>query len=374
MIRIEHLSRSFGRKEALKDISLEIRKGEIFTLIGPSGSGKSTLIRLMDLLDSPSTGKIFFNGIDTSGPEKDRLAIRRRMSMVFQKPAVLNTSVAENVAFGLTFRGVPAKEAQEKVKSALHLVGLADLYERKAVTLSGGEMQRVALARAMVTEPEVLLLDEPTANLDPVSSEMIEDLIISINKRFGTTIVLSTHDMLQGQRLADRIGVIMDGLLAQVGGAAEIFYQPKGRQIARFVGIDAIAGGQVIENKGGHALIRIGGTCFEALTPILEGKKVSLCIRPEDVTLTPSDSVSEKTSMRNRIVGRITKMVPSGPFVRVTVDCGFPLIALITRRSCTDLGLSAGARVIAGVKATAIHVIPEEDASSAEGMWKPGAS
>lgn len=362
MIRTEHLTRVFSTKEVLHDITLEIRKGEIFTLIGPSGSGKSTLIRLIDLLDLPTSGKIFFDGRDTTGSEKDRLAIRRRMSMVFQKPAVLNTSVAENVAFGLKFRGVPAKEAEEKVKFALNLVGLSDLYERKAVTLSGGEMQRVALARAMVTEPEVLLLDEPTANLDPVSSEMIEDLIVRINKRFGTTIVLSTHDMLQGQRLADRIGVIMDGRLAQVGSSAEIFYQPKGRQIARFVGIDTINGGQVIENTAGHALIRVGEICFEALTPILEGKRVSLCIRPEDVTLTPSDSVSEKTSMRNRIIGRITKMVPSGPFVRITVDCGFPLIALITRRSCTDLGLSAGSRVIAGVKATAIHVIPEEAA------------
>jgi len=367
MIRIEKLTRAFGAKEALRDVTLEIRRGEIFTLIGPSGSGKSTLIRLIDLLDSPSSGKIFFDGADTAGPEKDRLAIRRRMSMVFQKPAVLNTSVAENVAFGLKFRGVPATEAEKKVKFALHLVGLSDLYSRRAITLSGGEMQRVALARAMVTEPEVLLLDEPTANLDPVSSEMIEDLIVRINKRFGTTIVMSTHDMLQGQRLADRIGVIMDGLLAQVGSSSEIFYQPKGRQIARFVGIDAITGGQVIENTGGHALIRVGETCFEALTDIPGGKWVSLCIRPEDVTLIPSDSVSEKTSMRNRIVGRIKKIVPSGPFVRVTVDCGFPLIALITRRSCTDLGLSPGSLVIAGVKATAIHVLQEDGDRNAAG-------
>lgn len=360
MIRIERLTKAVGQQEILTGISLAIRKGEIFTLIGPSGSGKTTLIRLIDLLDSPSSGEIFFDGAASAGSEQDRLAIRRRMSMVFQKPAVLNTTVAENVAFGLKFRGVTAKDAEEKVKTALTLVGLTDLYSRKAVTLSGGEMQRVALARAMVTEPEVLLLDEPTANLDPVSSEMIEDLIVRINKRFGTTIILSTHDMLQGQRLADRIGVIMDGSLVQVGSSLEIFYQPKGRQIARFVGIDAIPGGRVIENRDGHALIRVGETCFEALTPIREGRRVSLCIRPEDVTLTPSNSLSEKTSMRNRIVGRIAKVVPSGPFVRVIVDCGFIVTALITRRSCTDLGLSAGSLVVTGVKATAIHVIADE--------------
>jgi tungstate transport system ATP-binding protein len=361
MIRIEGLTRAFGAKCALRNVTLEIHNGEIFTLIGPSGSGKSTLIRLIDLLDIPTSGIIFFDGTDTAGSEKDRLAIRRRMSMVFQKPAVLNTTVAENVAFGLKFRGVPVKEAEEKVKFALNLVGLADLYGRKAVTLSGGEMQRVALARAMVTDPEVLLLDEPTANLDPVSSEMIEDLIVSINKRFGTTIIISTHDMLQGQRLADRIGVIMDGRLVQVGSSTEIFYKPRGRQIARFVGIDAIKGGRVVENTGGHALIRVKEICFEALTAIPEGRNVLLCIRPEDVSLTPSDSLSQKSSMRNRLIGRITKIVPSGPFVRVSVDCGFILTALITRRSCTDLGLSVGTMVVAGVKATAIHVLDDND-------------
>jgi len=222
-------------------------------------------------------------------------------------------------------------------------------------------MQRVAIARAMVTEPEVLMLDEPTANLDPVSADLIEDLVVRINKKFGTTIVLSTHDMIQGQRLADRIGVIMDGRLVQVGSSGDIFYQPKGKEIARFVGIEAITGGRVIENDGGHALIRIGETCFEALTDLKEGQRVALFIRPEEVSLTPSDDSPVKSSVRNRLIGRITKMVPSGPFVRVSVNCGFILSALITRRSCTELGLIVGTPVIAGVKATAIHVIRDDE-------------
>ena len=221
-------------------------------------------------------------------------------------------------------------------------------------------MQRVALARAIVTEPEVLLLDEPTANLDPVSSELIEDLILRINKKFNTTIVIATHDMIQGQRLADRIGVIMDGSLVQTGAAGEIFYQPKGKAIARFVGIDAIIGGMVVENSGGHATIRIGDNCFEALTDIPKGKRVALYIRPEEVTLTPRNGLPPKSSVRNQLYGRISKMVPSGPFVRVSVDCGIPLTALITRRSCSELGLDVGTEVVAGVKATAIHVLPDE--------------
>jgi tungstate transport system ATP-binding protein len=359
MIRIEHLTRTFGTRDAISDITLEIRRGEIFTFIGPSGSGKTTLIRLIDLIDTPTNGRIFFDGLDTATSEAGRLAIRRRMGLVFQKPAVLNTTVARNIAFGLEFRGVPDAEIQKRVKTALGLVGLPEFSTRRATTLSGGEMQRVALARALVTEPEVLLLDEPMANLDPVSSDMIEALIVRINKKSGTTIIMSTHDMIQGQRLADRIGVIMNGRLVQAGSADEVFYQPGGKEIARFVGIDPITGGRVIENRLGHALIRVGDTCFEALTDLGEGQRAALYIRPEEVTITPADTLPVKSSMRNQLAGRIAKMVPSGPFVRVSVDCGFILIALITRRSCTELQLTVGTSVIAGVKATAIHVLAD---------------
>jgi len=359
MIRIDRLTKQFGGREIVHTLSLEIRRGEIFTFIGPSGSGKTTLIRLIDLLDLPTSGTISFDGRDTAGSEAERLSIRRRMGMVFQKPAVLNTSVAKNVAFGLKFRGLDNGSIPQKVSSALDLVGLHGFEERKAVTLSGGEMQRVALARAMVTEPEVLLLDEPTANLDPVTSELIEDLIIRIKKEFGTTIVMSTHDMIQGQRLADRMGVIMEGNLVQTGTSGEIFYQPRGRDIARFVGIEPITGGIVVENKGGHALIRFRDVCFEVLTDFSKGKRVAVCIRPEEVTLSPAGAAQVKSSVRNQIQGTITKIVPHGPFVRVSVDCGFVLTALITRRSCSELELAVGSRVVAGIKATAIHLLPD---------------
>jgi tungstate transport system ATP-binding protein len=254
---------------------------------------------------------------------------------------------------------VPDDEMQKRVGAALGLVGLADFASRRAVTLSGGEMQRVALARAIVTEPEVLLLDEPTANLDPVSSDLIEDLIRRINRTFKTTIIMSTHDMLQGQRLADRIGVVMSGKLVQVGTAEEIFYQPAGREIAHFVGIDAITGGVVTENTGGHALIQVKDLFFEALTGLPAGQRVVLFIRPEEVTVSPAGS-SARTSVRNQLTGRIMKMVPSGPFIRMSIDCGIPITALITRRSCTELGLGTGTMVVAGVKATAVHVLPNE--------------
>lgn len=339
---------------------MEIQRGEIFTVIGPSGSGKTTLLRLIDLLDLPTTGTVIFDGIDTAASNEGvRLSIRRRMAMVFQKPAVLNTTVAANVAFGLRFRGVEKSQIDVRVHEALDIVGLLNHADRKAVTLSGGEMQRVAIARALVTRPEVLLLDEPTANLDPVNSELIENLILHVHRQFHTTIILSTHDMIQGQRLADRIGVIMDGRIVQVGTTNDIFYQPAGKNIARFVGIDTMLKGIVNSNEDGHAKVSVGNIVFEVITPCRPGTQVALFIRPEEVTIALKDGDLPKTSVRNQLTGTITKMVPFGPFVRTTIDFGLHLTALVTRRSADELSLAVGMSVIAGVKATAIHVIPD---------------
>ena len=359
IIECSGIARTAGGKTILDDITLEIRNGEIFTLIGPSGSGKTTLLRLFDLLDMPSKGRLVFDGTDTDAPEPVRRAIRRRMSMVFQKPVVLNTTVLENVAFGLMVRGNGVHEAGAKVREVLELVGLPGFAGRRATTLSGGEMQRVALARAMVTEPEVLILDEPTANLDPVSAEAIEDLIVRINRDMHTTIILSTHDMIQGQRLADRMGVIIGGRLAQTGTINEIFYQPKTRSIARFVGVDTVLQGVVEENDRGLAKVVVGDIIFEALTSALPGHRVSLFIRPEEIVLTKPATVPSPTSARNQITGTITKMVPVGPFIRVILGDSGPITALITRKSCTEMGFAVGMQVVAGIKATAIYVLPD---------------
>lgn len=361
MIECTGLSCTAGGRTILEGIDLQVRKGEIFTLIGPSGSGKTTLLRLIDLLDRPSGGRLAIDGTDTNAAEPVRLMLRRRMGMVFQKPVVLNTTVRENVAFGLKFRGQYSRDSAAAIDEKLALVGLPDFAGRKAVTLSGGEMQRVALARAMITDPEILILDEPTANLDPVSSEAIENLIVRINKEMHTTILLSTHDMVQGQRLADRIGVILGGRIAQTGTIAEIFYQPKTRSLARFVGADTIIRGVVRSNDQGLARIDVSGIPFEALTPAIPGKNVLLIIRPEEVSLTLPDGQTAPSSVRNRIGGTIAKIVPFGPFVRVHITDPVPVTALVTRRSCMEMGFAPGTPVVVGIKATAIHVVPVTD-------------
>jgi tungstate transport system ATP-binding protein len=361
MIRISGVSRKFGEREVVSGIDLAIRRGEIFALIGPSGSGKTTLLRLIDLLDFPTAGTMTFDGMRTDGPEHERRAIRRRMAMVFQKPGVLNATVEQNIAFGLQFRGMQKDRVHERVTSSLEMVGLSGLSQRRALTLSGGEMQRVAIARAIVTGPEVLLLDEPTANLDPLSTGIIENLIVRVNREQKTTVILATHDMGQGQRLASRIGVMMDGQLVQAGGIYDIFYHPVSRPIATFVGIDPVSDGIVESNENNLAIIAIHGVDVQAVTALKKGERVALCIRPEEVTLSLPDACPPASSARNCLAGTITRLLPYGPFTRVHVDCGIPVTALVTRRSSEELGLVMGMRVSATIKATAIHVIPDPE-------------
>jgi tungstate transport system ATP-binding protein len=223
-----------GGAEILKDVSLEADRGEILAIIGPTGSGKTTLIRILNLLDPPNAGRVFFDGIDVTEDEKKRFIARRRMSLVFQKPAMFSVSVEKNVSYGLRIRGISSHAIRDRVRSALRDVGLSGYEKRRAFSLSGGEAQRVALARALVTEPELLLLDEATANLDPRTAETIEDLIRRAGED-GLSVVMATHDLNQARRLANRVGVLVGGELVQVGSPEEIFERPRSEDVARFV-------------------------------------------------------------------------------------------------------------------------------------------
>lgn len=356
MIRFEDVFMNFGEKEVLKEVSFTINRGEIFTFIGPSGSGKTTVLRLIDMLERPTTGGIFIEGTDVSSiRDRDRITVRRKMSMVFQKPSPLRGTVFDNVAVGLRFRHIAEEEIRARVPEALDLVGLGEYQERKATTLSGGEMQRVAIARAIATKPDILLLDEPTANLDPVSTEKIESLVSALQKRFGITVVLSTHDMVQGQRLADRMAVMIDGRIGQIGTSKEIFYQPMNRAVAHMVGVENILEGTVAQNELGLASIDINGMSIIATTPFLPGTPVTVYMRPEDITFHVKDGAG--SSARNELLGTIRKILPIGPMVRMKVDAGIPLVAVITQRSYEELGLGPGVTTGLAFKASAIHVV-----------------
>jgi len=351
-----NLAKRYGEKEVLREISFSIPDGEIFGLIGPSGSGKSTLLRLLDLIEMPTEGTLSIFGEDALSPGA-RFRLRRRMAMLSQKPIIFNQTVHENIALGMKYRGEGEAAIGRRVKEALREIGLAGYARRSARTLSGGEAQRVALARAIVTDPEVLFLDEPTANLDPPSAEKIEEIILRLNRETGLTIFVSTHDMLQGQRLAGRIGVMMEGRLPQIGTTVEIFHRPATKKIGRFVQVDNIYPGRVTGSQAGEASVDVSGVVFRAVSPVQPGKGVDILFRAEDVTLGIVEA--PLTSARNVYPGKIKRLIPSGPFVHVVIDCGIDITALVTLRSAEDLALAIGKDAWVSVKATAIHVLPE---------------
>ncbi|MFC2047952.1 ABC transporter ATP-binding protein [Chloroflexota bacterium] len=357
LIETRDLFQRYGERNTLKNINLRVDRGEVFALIGPTGAGKTTLLRLMDLIDVPTGGKIYFDGVDMTTSARVRLETRRRMAFVLQKPIVFNMSVYDNIACGLKWRGVEKGNIREKVSSILEMVGLDAYKSRNARTLSGGEVQRVAIARAIAIEPEVLLLDEPNANLDPVSASKIEGLITSIIQQNDTTIIMATHDMSQGQRLADRIGVLVDGEIIQTGTSRDVFTSPRNREVADFVGVENIMDGVIVSNEDKVVTIDIGGRLIEAISEYAIGEKVSACVRPEDVTLALSKPSS---SARNSFVGEVARVVSMGSLTRVELNCGFPLVCLVTKRSADELDLKKRKQVNATFKATGVHVIKRE--------------
>jgi tungstate transport system ATP-binding protein len=357
IIEVVDLSHSYGEREVLKVLNLGIGKGEVFALIGPTGAGKTTLLRIVDLLEVPGTGEIYFDGKCVPRSGKQRLEIRRRMSFIHQKPQVFNLSVYDNVACGLRWRGEGKNKIAAKVDYILEMVGLKGYENRNARTLSGGEVQRVALARSLVIEPEILLLDEPTANLDPVSTAKIEQLISYVARQRNTTMIMATHDMSQGQQLADRIGVLLDGRLAQTGNATDIFRSPQNEQVAHFVGMENIMKGVISASNEGIVVVDIGDDSIQAVSSYPIGTEVYACIRPEDITLALS---STQSSARNSFQAEVTRVTTIGPLSRVEIDCGFRLVALVTKISAEELNLQEGREVYATFKATGVHIMEKE--------------
>jgi tungstate transport system ATP-binding protein len=348
------LRHEYDGRPVLKDVNLKINSGEVFALIGPTGAGKTTLLRLLDLLEKPTSGSVCFAGFEVTRSHRQRTETRRRMSFVQQRPIVFSMSVYDNVACGLRWRRQEHKAIRRKVDNALELVNLAEYRERNAKNLSGGETQRVAIARALVTEPEMLYLDEPTANLDPVSTAKVEEVLAHVIQERKTTIVMATHNMSQGQRLADRIGVLISGEILQIGNPNEIFCLPTNMEVAEFVGVENILKGVIVDKDDNLVTIQVNGGNIQAISDYGIGDTVYALIRPEDITFTLAKG---RTSARNVFKGEITKIASVGPLVRIEVDCGFPLLGVMTKRSAEELGFSIGRKIHASSKATAVHVI-----------------
>jgi tungstate transport system ATP-binding protein len=230
---LEQVTKMYDGRSVLRVGRLEVRRGEILAVVGPSGAGKSTLLRLLNFLEPPTSGSIRFLDARFGPGGGVPLALRRRVTMVFQRPILLNRSVWANVHYGLRLRR--RREASDQVRATLEQVGLAGLTRQRARTLSGGEAQRVAVARAMVLQPDVLLLDEPTANLDPYNVGLIEDIVRTLNRERGTTLVMVTHNVFQARRMAHRVALLLDGQIAETGDVDAFFESPRDPRTAAFV-------------------------------------------------------------------------------------------------------------------------------------------
>ncbi len=343
-----------GEAEILRGDHLDVLAGEVLAVLGPNGAGKSTLLQVLGLLERPAQGDVRFEGTPARGRE---LALRRRMAAVFQESLLLNRSVEANAGLGLALRGTPQAERRERVRRWLARFGIEALAKRSARSLSGGEAQRVALVRAFVLEPEVLLLDEPFSSLDQPTREALLDELASVLQETGVTTVFVTHDRDEAARIADRIAVLAGGRLLQLGPTAEVFSSPVDETVAAYVGVDTVVPARVLERAQGVVVLEVGRARVEASVNGFLAAEALVCLRPEDVVL--SLSVHDvPSSARNRLRGEVTRIITSGGEVRVEVDCGFRLVASITRRSLEEMALRAGTPVIASFKATAVHLIP----------------
>lgn len=227
------VTKQYGARCVLSIDQLTVHRGEVLALVGPSGVGKSTLLRLLNFLEPPTSGVISFLGTQCTPTLAVPLEIRRRVTTVFQRPVLLKQGVAANVGYGLRLRG--QRDQSDAIHAALDEVGLAALNKQQARTLSGGEAQRVALARAMILRPDALLLDEPTANLDPYNVGLIEQIVGRLNRDHGATIVLVTHNVFQARRLAHRVALILEGRIVEIADTQTFFETPRDPRTLAFV-------------------------------------------------------------------------------------------------------------------------------------------
>ncbi len=329
----------------------------VSALFGPSGCGKTTILRCIAGLERPEWGRVRWG--DDVWSDSDRCVHvqpqRRRVGFLFQDYALFpHLNVAQNIAFGLP-RNAETRKAVGEIVERFRLAGLDG---RRPRELSGGQQQRVALARAVIRSPRLLLLDEPLSALDATTRQQVRGELRRMLVEGGMPTLLVTHDPIEAITLADRVLVMHEGGILQQGSTEEVFSRPANLDVAGIVGVETVQTGEVISVEKGTAGVRVGEAVLHAVIREAVGKRVDVCIRAEDVTLFRGDV--GHTSAQNILNGPITSLLAEGPLVRVMIDCGFPLTALISKRAREDLQLREGEPVTALVKAAAIHVIPRE--------------
>lgn len=355
LIEIQNLAVHRGGVKVLDIPYFSVGRSEYTSLIGPNGAGKSTLLLALMGLIKRSSGTISYQGKAISSAA-EHLEFRRRTAMVMQEPLLFNTTVYENVASGLRFRHYALSEIHAKVMASLEHFNLLEMRKRSARKLSGGEARRVSLARAFAVEPELILFDEPFANLDLPTRQSLSYDMDRVMRERGISAILVTHDQSEALRWSKRIVVMDRGGIVQEGPPIEVINNPSNRFVADFVGMETILEGVVRSNDGEQLAILIAGSEINAIGDFDPTEKVYCCICPEDVTVGSTEP--DRTSARNIFPMRVTEIVPIGPYLKLKLCGSFTVSAYVTLESYAALALERGKEVYASFKATSVHLLP----------------
>jgi molybdate transport system ATP-binding protein len=349
-----------GRFIAAAQLTLALDPPRVLILFGPSGSGKTTLLRCLAGLEWPEEGRIQFGSTTwVDAASNIRLSPQaRRIGYMPQDYALFPThTVTGNIEYGLS--DLPTEARRERVRELIALLQLEGLEQAKPTQLSGGQQQRVALARAIARRPQLLLLDEPLSALDAPTRAKLSGELRALLTQLAIPTMVVTHDWAEALTLGDVIAVMSRGQVLQVGFPQEVFSRPVNAEVAQIVGIETVVQGHVVANDNGLATVSVNGTTLKGLGGDVSGSTVYVCIRAEDVLL--EQAGSGVTSARNHLSGLVTELLPQGVLVMVTVDCGFPLRAVITRGAREELGLETGSVLTAAIKAGAVHLVPRSN-------------
>ena len=317
-VELRNVTKRFGSFTAVKNVSLIIREGEFFSLLGPSGCGKTTNLRMVAGFELPTEGEIYLHG----QPVGQLPPFKRNVNTVFQSYALFpHLTIRQNVAFGLEMKKVPRPEIETRVKEALEMVRLPNVADRMPSQLSGGQKQRIALARAIINRPEVLLLDEPLGALDLKLRKAMQIELKELQRELGITFIFVTHDQEEALVMSDRIGVMNDGNLLQVGTPEQIYEQPANRFVADFIGETNFLPCKVLNYGDGMAAVSVAGTLTlkaACQTAVAVGQNATLTIRPEKMHLHPEHTTAPTGEIA--FPGRIVEAVFLGTDTRFSIE------------------------------------------------------
>ncbi len=342
IIELRHISRTFDDGfRVVEDFNLTVQRGEFVTFLGPSGCGKTTTLRMIAGFDKPTEGELLLNGEDI----RDLPPNKRPINTVFQRYALFpHLNVFDNVAFGLKLKKLPRAEIVKKIGKALEMVDLEDFEDRKIQTLSGGQQQRIAIARALVNEPEILLLDEPLGALDLKMRKEMQLELKNMHHQLGITFIYVTHDQEEALTMSDKIVVMSEGKIQQIGTPEDIYNEPKNAFVADFIGDSNIFSGIMT----GKCKVRFCGAEFECVDDVEHGTMIDAVVRPEDVTIT--------TPEQGTIKGVVTSVIFKGVHYEIAVQSGKNEIVIQSTRKAV-----LNANVGLCIEPEGIHIMLAED-------------